>query len=156
MIQIPIPGNPTLEIEHLVLDYNGTLAFDGKVLLGVNDMLNDLSQHVQIYVITADTFGKAADQLTGINCTLRILESDNHTQEKAMLVETLGAAQTIAIGNGRNDAAMLKAAAIGIAVLQSEGLSFVTLQSADILTATILDALELLRNPMRMVATLRE
>ena len=156
MIKIPIPGIPTIEIEHLVLDFNGTLAFDGKILSGVKEILHDLSQNLQIHVITADTFGKAAEELTGVECMLKILETDNHTAEKAAYVEKLGSPYTVAVGNGRNDADMLKTAAVGIAVMQAEGLSGIAMQNADIVTATIIDALNLLRNPMRMVATLRK
>ena len=29
MIKIEIPGRETIEIEHVVLDYNGTIALDG-------------------------------------------------------------------------------------------------------------------------------
>ena len=35
MLTISIPGGATLDIEHLVLDYNGTLAVDGVLLPGV-------------------------------------------------------------------------------------------------------------------------
>ena len=32
MINIPVPGFKNLCIDHLVLDYNGTIAFDGKLI----------------------------------------------------------------------------------------------------------------------------
>ena len=35
MIEIDIPGYKTLHLEHLVLDYNGTLAVDGVLIDGV-------------------------------------------------------------------------------------------------------------------------
>jgi len=35
MIAVDIPGYRELRLEHLVLDYNGTLAEDGKLLPGV-------------------------------------------------------------------------------------------------------------------------
>ena len=68
----------------------------------------------------------------------------------------LGAETVIAVGQGANDAGMLKAAAIGIAVLSEEGLAASALLAADLVLPTIHDALNLLEFPTRLVATLRE
>jgi soluble P-type ATPase len=43
MIRIEIPGIGLCQIEHLVLDYNGTLAIDGNILNGVQEKLNLLA-----------------------------------------------------------------------------------------------------------------
>ena len=61
-----------------------------------------------------------------------------------------------AIGQGANDAAMLKVAAIGIGILSTEGLAGETLLAADIIVPDIYAALELFEKPLRMVATLRK
>ena len=61
-----------------------------------------------------------------------------------------------AIGNGANDADMLQTAAVGIAVLGAEGLAAETLLAADVVCANPLDALDLLLNPRRLIATLRK
>lgn len=39
MIEIEIPGGETLRLEHLVLDFSGTLARDGRLLPGVRERL---------------------------------------------------------------------------------------------------------------------
>ena len=65
MLEISIPGGKDLRLEHLVLDYNGTLACDGEILPGVKDCLHELADRLQIYVLTADTFGKARAGLAG-------------------------------------------------------------------------------------------
>jgi hypothetical protein len=45
MIKINIPGkDEILELEHLVLDFNGTLALDGKIKPGVGELLSELSR----------------------------------------------------------------------------------------------------------------
>jgi soluble P-type ATPase len=75
---------------------------------------------------------------------------------KLAFVSKLGVNRVVAIGNGHNDRKMLKAAALGIALIQVEGGAVETLVSADVVALNILDALELLRNPKRIVATLRE
>src|SRR4029078_13438885 len=77
-------------------------------------------------------------------------------EQKARYVRGLGAATVVAIGQGANDGAMLKAAAIGIAVMGEEGLAVEALLSADVLAANIYDALNLLEYPTRLVATLRQ
>lgn len=60
-----------------------------------------------------------------------------------------------AVGNGANDAAMLREAALGIAVLGPEGLAAEALLAADVLVRDVRDALDLLLQPERLVATWR-
>jgi soluble P-type ATPase len=54
-----------------------------------------------------------------------------------------------------HDAAMLRLAAIGIAVLSHEGMALSTLQAADVLTHGPVDAMNLLLHPKRLISTLR-
>ena len=155
MLSIQIPGFGLLEIDHLVLDYNGTLAVDGVLITGVKKMLNMLSDRLDVYVVTADTFGKAADGLKEVNCRLTVLDPGRQDQAKLDFVNRLGADRTACIGNGRNDALMLTASALGIAVILAEGASAVSLSAADVVCTGIVSALELLLNPLRLTATLR-
>jgi len=60
-----------------------------------------------------------------------------------------------AIGQGANDAGMLKSAAVGIAILSREGLAVTTLNAADLVLPDIISALELFDKPLRIVASLR-
>ncbi|MGZ9224367.1 MAG: HAD family hydrolase, partial [Anaerolineales bacterium] len=62
----------------------------------------------------------------------------------------------VAIGQGANDAAMLKEAALGICVMSQEGAATETILSADLMMPTITAALELLDKPLRLVASLRK
>jgi hypothetical protein len=57
MIEIGIPDFGRLHLAHLILDYSGSLAFDRRLLSGVADLLGLLAEHLQIHIITADTFG---------------------------------------------------------------------------------------------------
>lgn len=155
MIDLKIPGFGTFALEHLVLDYNGTLALDGNLLPGVREVLGLLAQELEIHVVTADTFGIAADQLAGLPLNLTILPQAEQAEAKLGHVRRLGAKSVVAIGNGRNDRKMLEAAAIGIFTFQKEGGSLRSLSRADVITPNVLDALELLRYPNRLVATLR-
>lgn len=155
MITIDIPGFRILQLAHLVLDYNGTIAVDGKLIPGVADTLRALASQLQIHVITADTFGGAQTQLDGLPITFSIIPQSDQAAAKAAYISALGADTVVAIGNGRNDRDMLKDATLGIALIQTEGAAAHTLVQADVICTSILDALNLLHHPKRLVATLR-
>ena len=156
MVEIDIPEFGSLALQHLVLDFNGTLACDGCLLPGVKERLHLLTEKLQVHVVTADTFGKARDALLGTHCILSILSPAQQAEAKLAYVRQLGADTSVCIGNGRNDRLMLKEAALGIAVAQEEGAAAVTLLAADVVTTSILAALDLLINPIRLIASLRE
>ena len=107
MIEIDIPGYRNLRLEHLVLDYNGTMACDGQLIDGVEEMLESLSAQIQIHVLTADTFGGVKSALAGTPCQLSILPPARQDVGKLDYVQRLGAEQTVCIGSGRNDRLML-------------------------------------------------
>lgn len=155
MIAVDIPGFGELRLAHLVLDFNGTLAVDGRLLPQVAETLNSLAGELAIHVLTADTFGSARVALTGVDCTLAVLPLGQQDVAKRDYVRELGAGKCVAVGNGRNDALMLQEAALGIALLQAEGAAVASLTAADVVCRTIHDALTLLTNPRRLVATLR-
>ncbi len=155
MIEIVILGYRTLKLEHLVLDYNGTLAVDGEPLAGVTDALKNLAKNLEVHVLTADTFGKVQTRLEGLPFRISVLPVENQDMGKLDYVKALGAERTVSMGNGRNDRLMLKEAALGVAVILDEGVAVETLNSADVVCTSILSALELLTNPLRLTATLR-
>ena len=154
MFDLDIPGFKPLQLENIVLDFNGTIAFDGKLLPGVAERLTKLCNQFSIYVITADTFGTVQEQMAGL-ARVKVLESGNHRDEKYDFVFQLGSDSVIAFGNGRNDVMLLKAASVGIAVCQQEGAAAEALLSADAVVHDILDGLDLLLYPKRLLATLR-
>ena len=155
MLAIAIPGFRDLEVEHLVLDYNGTLAIDGRLIPGVREALGALADQVEIHVVTADTFGCAASELSGLPVKMTIIPLEAQAEAKLAYVQQLGAERVCAIGNGRNDRRMLAAAAVGIALIQREGGAGEALAAAAVVAFDVLDALDLLRHPARLIATLR-
>ncbi len=155
MLVIDIPGYRKLELRYLVLDYNGTLAEEGQLRTGVADDLRCLANQLEIQVVTADTFGTAANALRNLPLQLTVLPAENQTAAKAELVNKLGAANVVAIGNGANDREMLATAELGIAVMEREGLAQITATAADVLCRDIREALALLIHPRRLIATLR-
>lgn len=154
-IHLAIPGWGTWELEYLLLDLNGTVAFDGEVISGVPERLAALSADLTIYLITADTHGRAAGIGERLGVRLYRIASGDEVEQKRALVDRLGAERVVAIGNGVNDAGMLAAAVLGIAVLGPEGLATAALRSADVIVSRIESALDLLLYPQRLVATMR-
>lgn len=156
MLKLKIPGFGLLRLEHVVLDYNGTIAVDGVLLPGMKRRIAALAAELRVHVLTADTFGGARAQLRDIECDFVLLGRRAQARAKADYVRRLGAAGVACIGNGRNDRLMLRTAALGIAVVQAEGAAAESARAADIVVRDARDALELLLKPLRLVATLRD
>jgi P-type E1-E2 ATPase len=151
-VEIHVPGADRLSLDHLVLDLNGTVTNRGRVIDGVGDRLRELNGSLRIHVASADTFGTAARVADQLGATLHRIALG---EEKQALVEALGASHTVAIGNGANDALMLRRAALGIGVLGPEGTSTTVLLAADLVVGSIGIALALLTDPLALTATLR-
>jgi len=151
-IQLELPGGPT-PFHSLVLDFTGTLSMDGELLPGVAERLRQLAEILDVVVVTADTFGTAREALAGLPLEIGLI-SDG--VEKAAAVAKMDPEGVIAVGNGRNDVAMMGVAGLGIAVLGPEGAPSSLLAAADIVTRDIRDALDLVLHPLRLKATLRD
>ncbi len=156
MIEINIPGRGKVRLEHLVTDVNGTLAVDGQLIPGVAKQISALSDRLAIHMLTADTHGRQASIDQQLNLTAVRIQPGNESEQKAEYVRKLGAESVVAIGQGANDAAMLKEAALGICVISPEGVAAETLLSADLVMPGITTALELFDKPLRIIASLRK
>jgi len=152
-ITVSVPGRPRFELDHLLLDFTGTLSLDGALLPGVAERLVALAGNLSVTVLTADTFGTARQALAGLPVELRLIATG---ADKLVFLETLGADRVAAIGNGRNDVAMVSRAALGIAVIGPEGAAGELVRVADVVATDICAALDLLLHPLRLTATLRE
>jgi len=152
MLTVLVPGSAELVLEHLVLDLNGTLSERGQLIEGVADRLRRLGADLDIWVVTADTLGTARALVADLPIKL---ETISRGDDKSAFVRGLGSNCTAAIGNGRNDEAMLREAALAIAVIGPEGAAGQTLTVADIVCRSILEALDLLLDTRLLVATLR-
>jgi soluble P-type ATPase len=156
MIELNIPGRGLIQLQHLVCDVNGTLAVDGKLPEGVKQRLSTLSDRLTLHLLTADTHGKQDFIDQQLNLKAVRIHPGNEAQQKTNYVQKLGAGTSVAIGQGANDAGMLRIAALGICVFSPEGTAVETLQEADVVVANINEALDLLDKPLRIVATLRK
>ncbi len=156
MIELNIPGRGALRLQHLVSDVNGTLAIDGVLIDGLAKRIASLRDRLTIHLLTADTHGRQGSIDQQLNLTAARLTSGNEQEQKRLFVEKLGASSVVAIGQGANDAGMLKAAAIGICVMSAEGAATETLLASDIVVPSIFTALDLLDKPLRILASLRK
>lgn len=154
MLHVAIPGFKDLYLEHLVVDYNGTLAVDGVLMFGVFERLQALAAQIKVHVVTADTFGHAKEALEGLQVGLSVLGPDHQAEAKLAIVQELGPARVVAIGNGRNDRLMLQRAGLGIAVSSMEGTALEAMMAAHLYLSGIHEALDLLSAPLRPAATL--
>jgi P-type E1-E2 ATPase len=159
MLEIDVPSRGVLRLERLVLDVNGALALDGQLVPAAYERLAKLSEKLDLWLVSADTQGTLVELADVLQIKWRLLQKGNEATQKAALVGELGAERVVALGNGANDAMMLRQAALGtlalagsarVAVLGGEGLSAACLAARDIESA-----LDLLLYPRRLVATLR-
>lgn len=154
-MKINIPGYQLLEIENIVLDFNGTIAVDGIMKDSVKKRIPQLAEQFRVYVVTSDTQGTAVRELDGLQVALKIYDNSNAGECKRKIIDELGGSSCACIGNGNNDRLMFQAAALSIAVLETEGLYAPLLLNADLLVRSSEDALDLLLDNKRLVSGLR-
>jgi P-type E1-E2 ATPase len=156
MIELTIPGRGPLRIQHLVTDVNGTLAVDGVLIDGLTKRIASLRDRLEIHMLTADTHGRQVSIDEQLSLKATRIQPGNEAGSKVEFVRRLGADTVVAIGQGANDAEMLKNAALGICVMSQEGVAVETLIAADIVVSDIFAAFDLLDKPVRIVASLRK
>jgi soluble P-type ATPase len=151
-ITLDLPGGAR-PFHTLVLDFTGTLSEGGRLLPGVEDRFRSLVADLRIVILTADTFGTAREALRELPVSVQVIRDGGH---KAEVVSGMGPEGVIAVGNGRNDIPMMEVAGLGIAVIGPEGAAAGLLACVDVVTRDIRDALDLIRDPLRLKATLRD
>ncbi|HEY1329044.1 MAG TPA: ATPase P [Casimicrobiaceae bacterium] len=156
MIDIDVPGFGRLMLDAALIDFNGTLARDGVLHPGVADRLRSLSGSLELHVATADTHDNARSALARLPVALHVLEPTGQADAKRRILAGLDYSRTAAIGNGRNDRAMLADAALSIAVCGAEGCAVEALSAAHVVCRDACEALDLLLLPRRLIATLRD
>ena len=156
MVSIDIPGKGKMNIENLVLDFNGTIAYDGNIKNGIREKIQRVHEMgINIYILTADTYHQAAEQCKDMPITLEIFDVDNAALSKREIVNNIDSKLTMTIGNGNNDVEMFEESILSVAVIGDEGCAVKAIFAADIITNNIDDAIDLLLNPHRIKATLR-
>ena len=156
MIELNIPGHGTVQLEHLVTDVNGTLAVDGRLLEGLARSIAKLRDRLEVHLLTADTYNRQHLIDQQLNMQAVRIQPGDEAEQKAAYIHRLGADRVVAIGQGANDTAMLKSAALSICVLSQEGVSVESLLAADLVVPNVSAAFELIEKPLRIVASLRK
>ena len=156
MVEVTIPGRGKVELKHLVCDVNGTLAVDGTLIEGVQEKIDNLRNQLEIHLVTANTHGKQNEIDLILNLKSVILSPGQEANQKADYVRNLGSENVAAIGQGANDAVMLKEAKLGICVISPEGTAVEALLASDIVVPDILRGFEILERPKRIIADLRK
>jgi soluble P-type ATPase len=91
---IEIPGYKTLDLDYLVLDYNGTIAVDGLIPPAIKERLLLLGDSFKIYVLTADTHGTAAAMCDGLPLEIMTFPSGSAMNEKHWVPNTVSPSAT--------------------------------------------------------------
>jgi soluble P-type ATPase len=154
MIIIQRPGEVPLEIDFVLLDFEGALALDRRVHPKAKDKINLLSKRTRIYILTKGVEEDIGEILKKLKVEIIYVKEGKASEQKLDLLRQLGAKRSVAIGNGVDDAPMMEEAGLGICILGKEGASAETLKKADVVVTNILDALDFLLKPLRQKATL--
>lgn len=152
---VEIPGYKTLNIDYLILDYNGTIAVDGVIGAGIKQRLRELSKKFEIWIVTADTHGNARRSCEGLPVKIRTFPSASAARAKEKIVAGLGAESCVCVGNGRNDVQMCRIAGLSIGVMDREGMYGKLAQEAEVCVRSMEEGLDMLLNEKRLIATLR-
>ncbi|WP_099211650.1 HAD family hydrolase [Thermococcus henrietii] len=145
-----VPGYGKIEFNAVLFDLNGTLGVEGKVPDDVKELLAKLADRYTVVVLSADTFGTLEEEFKGLPVRIERVSSG---VEKAEIAE--GYAPYAAVGNGNNDVAMLEKAELAFCVIGREGASVDALLASDVVVTDVKDAIEMLLNEKKLIATLR-
>jgi soluble P-type ATPase len=157
LLKIEIPNVGTITVEHRVMDMNGTIATGGVIEGQLLPLLEKLKKVLSLHIVTADTFGTATKMAKSFGLDCHVLTKQKvESEEKLDYINTLGSEKCVVMGNGNNDHLMLENAGLGIGVMDREGIATACLLAADLIVQDPRDALLILLNPERLVATLRK
>jgi len=154
MITIQRPGKDPLEIEFILIDFEGTLASDRRIHPKAKDKINLLSKRTKIFILSKGGKEVVGESLKKVKSEVIFSTDGEASQRKLELLNQLGRERTVAIGNGMDDASMIEEAGLGICVISREGAASEALRRADVVVTNVLDALDFLLKPLRQRATL--
>lgn len=155
MIIYEIPGRENIQIENIVFDYNGTIAVDGQLIDGIEELFLELETYANIYILTADTYGTVVEECRDIPGKVLTFPGENAGESKRDIVRKLGSNRTMVVGNGFNDLPMFEEGVLSIAVMEEEGTSGKLLSQADIVSRNIIETINIILSKNKIKATLR-
>ena len=157
MRKINIPNYGIITIKNILFDINGTLQFQGKISPELIIKFNELKKKFKIYLISADTRGNLKNIAEMLDVDYIKIQSQGITEAEAKNNELirLGKDVTVAVGNGNNDALMLKNAILGIVILGNEGATIKSIINSDVVLPSPISVIDFLLDEKIMIATLR-
>lgn len=154
MISIQRPGQEAIEIDYILIDFEGTLASDGRVHPKAKDKINLLSKRTKIYILAKGEREKVQETLRRVKADLFFIKEEEASLQKLELLLNLGPSRSVVIGNGMDDVRMIKEAGLSMAIIGKEGTSGELIRTADLIFTNMIDALDFLLKPLRQKATL--
>lgn len=145
-----VPNYGNVDIKSVIFDLNGTLGASGRIEDEVKHLLGRLADKYTVVVISSDTFGTLEEELGAL--PVRIERASN-AAEKVEIAR--GYAPYAAVGNGNNDVAMLEEAELAFCVIGKEGATVDALLASDIVVTDVRDAIAMLLDEKKLIATLR-
>jgi soluble P-type ATPase len=143
-----------LELHFILIDFEGTLAMDGRIHPKAKDKVNLLSKRVTVYILTKSSKEKVEETLKKMKAEILYMTEGDSSQQKLDVLQRLGPHQTAVIGNGFDDVQIMEQAGLGMCVIGKEGSSPEAVAKADLVVTSVLDALDFLLKPLRQGATL--
>jgi soluble P-type ATPase len=154
MILIQRPGQEPLEIDFILIDFEGTLASDCRVHPKAKDKVNLLAKRAKIYILTKEKKEHVEEVLRKVKAEIVYLAEGESSKKKLDLLRQLGVTRTVAIGSGADDGPMMEEAVFGLCAIGKAGASAEAVENADVVFTDILDALDFLLKPLRQKVTL--
>jgi len=153
-MEFNIPGTGRIKIETIILDLNGTVTVNGRIVRGLKRRLERLKkQGIRVIILSGDTRGNASKVAGKLGIELIKATTQDEKEKEALKLDPSTCAS---IGNGLIDAKNIERVRLGIVTMQSEGVHVQTLRAADIVVPSVIDALDLFIHEKRLVATLRK
>ena len=153
-MEFQIPGTGNIKIETIILDLNGTVTVNGRIVRGLRKRLQKLKkQGIRVIILSGDTRGNASKVADKLGIELIKTATQDEKKKEALKLDPSTCA---AVGNGLIDAKYFESVRLGIVTMQSEGVHVQTLRAADIVVPSVINAVDLFIHEKRLIATLRK
>ena len=100
MITIHRPGRESLEIEFILIDFEGTLAPDRRVHPKAKDKMNLLAKRTKIYVLTTGEKIVVEEVMKKVKAEVVFLSEGEASRQKLELIKRLGERQPLPLETG--------------------------------------------------------